>query len=365
MTRALSWLAVTLVLASAVACASDDHSDDALPQTGAGAGGANGGGTSGTAGTGGHGGTGAGGAGGTSANAGSSGAAAAGGSHDDAGVLDSGQPIDADAGSDGAIEEPPNEACLAGIADYKAAGPFEYEAATWPTGTGTGGVKAWIPEVPEGCRVPIVHFTNGTGAACMNYQSTLEHLASHGFLAICFETAQADAGTRCIEAAELAFENVPALVSKKLGFAGHESGGVGAFYCVYRAEEAWGASHSIAGYANAPSHGIISPDDMPSWHDAYAAIDSPMFMFNTEGGLVSEGWVGQAMDYIPETTELYWYKAVGATDIPVANDWMEESTVAWFRWKLLGDRAACEYFKAMPDGDDWDFKGSSSPRDCK
>jgi hypothetical protein len=27
--------------------------------------------------------------------------------------------------------------------------------------------------------------------------------------------------------------------------------------------------------------------------------------------------------------------------------------IAWFRWKLLGDTKACEFFKKMPDGKKW------------
>jgi hypothetical protein len=74
--------------------------------------------------------------------------------------------------------------------------------------------------------------------------------------------------------------------------------------------------------------------------------------------------VKRGFDALPDSTEAYWYEATGAAHIPVPTRWTEESTVAWFRWKLLGDSAACTYFKAMPDGSDWNAKGEQSAVAC-
>ena len=63
-------------------------------------------------------------------------------------------------------------------------------------------------------------------------------------------------------------------------------------------------------------------------------------------------------------TEKYWYEATGAAHIPVPTKWTNESTVVFFRWKLLGDKAACEYFKKMPDGPDWAPKMVKNAKDC-
>jgi len=68
---------------------------------------------------------------------------------------------------------------------------------------------------------------------------------------------------------------------------------------------------------------------------------------------------------VPATTELYQYKAVGAMDIPIAFEHMNESIVPWFRWKLLGDRSACEYFKAMPDSEMWKLVKAANAADCR
>ena len=64
--------------------------------------------------------------------------------------------------------------------------------------------------------------------------------------------------------------------------------------------------------------------------------------------LVSASRVGQAYSAMPTTNEVYWWSATGATHIPVPNVPEEQVSIPWFRWKLLGDKAACTFFKAIP-----------------
>jgi hypothetical protein len=65
-------------------------------------------------------------------------------------------------------------------------------------------------------------------------------------------------------------------------------------------------------------------------------------------GLVAQTWVQQAYDATSKTEEAYFWTAAGATHIPVPNGQEEEISIPWFRWKLLGDQKACEYFKGIP-----------------
>jgi hypothetical protein len=39
--------------------------------------------------------------------------------------------------------------------------------------------------------------------------------------------------------------------------------------------------------------------------------------------------------------------------------------IPWFRWKLLGDKKACEAFKALPDTDQWDVVESKNEASCE
>ena len=133
--------------------------------------------------------------------------------------------------------------------------------------------------------------------------------------------------------------------------------------CVARAEEKWGSSKLIAGHSMEPASGYgDSPRD---WASYYAKIKSPMFMFNgSADALVSASWVQDAFNAMNDSTEAYWYEATGAAHIPVPTSWTQESAVAWFRWKLLGDKQACEYFKNMPMGNQWELKKKQAEKGC-
>jgi hypothetical protein len=80
--------------------------------------------------------------------------------------------------------------------------------------------------------------------------------------------------------------------------------------------------------------------------------------------LVPESWVQQAYSAFGPDTEIYWWSAVGATQIPVPTSAAQQVSIPWFRWKLLGDVQACEFFKQLPDGPDWDTRMSHNEKPC-
>jgi hypothetical protein len=148
---------------------------------------------------------------------------------------------------------------------------------------------------------------------------------------------------------------------------GHSQGGQAAFTALALAEEKYGLDKTtFAGLAVEPASGFGTQPMGGSWQSVYAKIKSPMFMFSgTMDNLVSEGWVQQAYDAMPKENEVYWYSAVGATHVPAPNRWELAVSVPWFRWKLLGEKAACEAFKALPDGDLFDKRMSMNEADCE
>jgi hypothetical protein len=249
-------------------------------------------------------------------------------------------------GSGGPI---PHGACLDGITDYEAAGPFKFEAKT------SGAVKLWVPMVPAGCKVPIVHLANGTTATCSAYQGALERLATHGFLTACYEDPNTGAGTQGIMAIQTAMMMYPDLADNKIGSTGHSQGGQAAFVVLQLAEAKWGPEYTYAGLAMEPASGFGTQPAGGSWQSVYAKIKSPMFMFSGDSsggqsdGLVSIAWVQQGFDALSKTVEAYHWTAVGATHIPTPVLQEQEVSIPWFRWKLLGDQAACQFFKKMPD----------------
>ena len=121
---------------------------------------------------------------------------------------------------------------------------------------------------------------------------------------------------------------------------------------------------TIVGHAMEPASGF--GDSPANYASLYAQIRSPIFMFNgSVDTLVSQSWVGQAFNALDDSVEAYWYTAMGASHIPIPTRWTQESTVAWFRWKLLGDAQACDYFKNMPNGNDWDLRQAQAETACQ
>jgi hypothetical protein len=257
--------------------------------------------------------------------------------------------------------ETTGSSCLDGITNYEDLGPFKFEAKT------SGMIKFWVPMVPAGCKVPVVHLANGTGATCSSYQGALERLASHGFLTACYEDPNTGAGTQGVMALDAAIAMFPDLADTKFGSTGHSQGGQAAFTVLELAEEKYlSKGWTMAGLAMEPASGFGTQPAGGSWQSVYGKIKSPMFMFSgTADMLVSEAWVQQAYDAMNKMNEVYWWSAIGATHIPTPVEPEEQISIPWFRWKLLGDKAACTFYKAMPGMGKWDKKMSENEAPCE
>ncbi|MET0285524.1 MAG: alpha/beta hydrolase, partial [Polyangiales bacterium] len=251
-------------------------------------------------------------------------------------------------------------ACLDGITDFKGAGPFKYAAKP------SGAIKMWIPEVPAGCKVPVIHLANGTGANCGNYQNVLNRFASHGFLTTCYENTNTGAGTQGLEAIKKALELYPDLADKRFGSTGHSQGGQGAFTVLALTEAEFGDDAIYAGLAMQPASGFGTQPSGGSWQSWYAKIKSPMFAFSgTADTLVSASWVQRGYDALSDSIEAYNWSASGATHIPTPQAETMEVGVPWFRWKLLGDKAACAAFKALPGAGRWREVAAQNKAECE
>jgi fermentation-respiration switch protein FrsA (DUF1100 family) len=249
--------------------------------------------------------------------------------------------------------------CLDGITNYDTAGPFKFEMKT------QGRVKMWAPMVPAGCKVPMVHLNNGTTANCGNYMNVLERFASHGFLTLCYEDPNTGAGTMGVMAFEAAMMAYPDLYAKKIGSTGHSQGGQAAFATLALSEAKWGMEEFIyAGLAMEPASGF-GTQPSGGWQPLYAKIKSPMFAFSgTADMLVPQAWVQQGYDALNDSIEAYHWSAVGATHIPTPQPETMQVGVAWWRWKLLGDQKACEWFKKLPDGNKWNVVKEQNVKPC-
>jgi len=259
------------------------------------------------------------------------------------------------------VDNLPDGHCLKGITTYFADGPFQFDTKR------SGSVNEYIPKVPAGCKVPMVHLNNGTGATCSYYATVLARLASNGFVALCYENANTGAGTYGMDALKTALKEYPDLIDMRIGSTGHSQGGMASFNTLSYAEKEWGDKAIYAGFAIEPASGF-GTNPVEGWQTLYAAIKSPMFMFSGLGTdtLVSQGWVQQAYDAMDDATEAYFWTKSGANHIATSSPDTNEVIVPWFRWKLLGDQEACKAFKAIPTTDTtWAQVDVQNEEQCK
>ena len=290
----------------------------------------------------------------------SSGGSGSSGAGDDGGTGTGG--MNGEGGSPPPTGNIPHCAALDGITNYGMDGPFMVKPAVM------GSVNFWVPSVPAGCKVPVIHLSNGTGATCSAYQPALNRMATHGFLATCYENPNTGAGAFGLQALEAALMAYPDLADMKFGSTGHSQGGQAAFTCLQLAEAKYGSMMIYAGLAMEPASGFGVQPTGGTWQMIYAEIKSPMFMFSGLGtdGLVSQAWVQQAYDATSKSEEAYFWTASGATHIPVPNGEEEEISIPWFRWKLLGDSKACQFFKNIPKTDTkWAQVASKNEAPCQ
>jgi len=121
-----------------------------------------------------------------------------------------------------------------------------------------------------------------------------------------------------------------------------------------------------AGLAMEPASGFGAQPTGGTWQEVYAKIKSPMFMFSgTMDVLVSESWVQQAYDAMPRRMRSTGGRRSARHTFLPPWDRNKQISIPWFRWKLLGDNAACVFFKKMPDGPDWDERMSENQQPCQ
>jgi hypothetical protein len=276
------------------------------------------------------------------------------------GGTDAGSPGGGGGNDAGAGGGDPGEisSCLKGITNFFDEGPFRV------TTRNSGSIKMWVPQVPAGCKVPMIHISNGTGATCSFYGAAIRRYASHGFLTLCYENANTGAGLYGIQAFEKALELYPNLADRKFGSSGHSQGGQAAFVTGQFAEEKWpDGVHAIlamqpaSGFGNQPRE---------RWQTVYGKIKQPAAMYsgNSTDGLVSKSWVQDAFKALNDSTEAYHWSKSGASHFSPSGDSMEMG-VAWFRWKLLGDQDACRAFKTVPTKfRGWTVVAEQAKREC-
>jgi hypothetical protein len=244
----------------------------------------------------------------------------------------------ADAASDGATGVAP----WPPVSDYSAAGSF---TPVRQNNTGPANVyDIFAPTVlgAENRKHPIISWANGTLYSVDDYQPLLLHWASYGFVVIAAQTnTTAGGGTHKAGIDWMVEQNAsPAspyfgvLDVTEIGAAGHSQGG--------------GAT--IAAGANEPgTTGITTTLPlMPllSFEADQTIVSRQLVpMFNINASMDEHDPTGMYAQeiYNGAVTELVQALFIGVHE-DAMNVKMQAPTVAWFRWKLMGDVQAKSFF---------------------
>lgn len=245
------------------------------------------------------------------------------------------------------------------VPDYAVDGPYAVTVAAgdaahtnyYPTDLG-----------PAGTRHPVIIWGNGTGASVSTYDSFLRRMASWGFVVAAANTTQSGSGVEMLDGARwlIAQDANPASVfyghidASKIGASGHSQGGGGAIVT--------GADPLVK--TTAPiSPGPQGDETKLRGPVFYAAAQLDWIVPSTwvkyRYGRTTQvpavfGEVG-GTDHFYDT--YYGYNDAGATVLA--------GVVAWFRYQLMGDQAACSLFFGPTPGIDANAKWSDFARNAR
>jgi len=189
-----------------------------------------------------------------------------------------------------------------------------------------------------------VCFLNGTGAPSSYYSELLRHLASYGVNAICPENSRTGNGVFGAAAMQSYVDKYP---KTKVAFSGHSQGGSGAVAAASR----FGPERVDSIFCVAPAWG------MGRWgiQEDIAKITCDTFVM--QGGM--------------DRNVFPWWLAIGLRAFK-CNVWhgiahkadhifrwqpiVAPVFVAWFLWKLNGDKQAESFIGRLNDDPGWDLK---------
>lgn len=201
-------------------------------------------------------------------------------------------------------------------------------------------VRSYRPDISK-CKMTVVHYSNGTGAPCIYYEPVLKHLASYGYLALCYESRATGSGKPCMDAISTAMGTFKNRIYKdKFISTGHSQGGGAAHICQYLTEKKY-TSAKVVSVGIAPAHGM----NRSGYRREYPQIKGPVLMVSgSRDTMVANTWVDSGYKLIK--SEKVWIDAVGANHFNT-NNWAKVAIVSFGTWKLFNDKKAGDYFNGM------------------
>jgi hypothetical protein len=199
---------------------------------------------------------------------------------------------------------------------------------------------------PNGCLNPIVVWGNGTLNSPSSYDALFQHFASQGFVIIAADTSNAGSGMEMLACLKYivaqnttsgsAFEGK--LDTNHIASSGYSQGGAG---CLAAGEDpSFTTVLAVSPYVVIPL-GSYDPT-------MYAAKQThPLFMISGSADSVATPNNNQQPIFMQAPVPIFWGTHAGSTHFEVlgAGGAYAGPMTAWFRWKLMGDPAAKDWFE--------------------
>jgi|HubBroStandDraft_2_1064218.scaffolds.fasta_scaffold01987_6 hypothetical protein len=207
-----------------------------------------------------------------------------------------------------------------------------------PTVLGTGG-----------CLNPVIVWGNGTFNTPSNYTALFNHFASQGFIVAAADTSNAGSGQEMLACLSYIISQNTTSGSALEGHidvnhiasSGYSQGGAG---CLAAGED----PRFTTVLAVSPYVVIALGNYDPS---TYAAAQiHPLFMISGSDDTVAPANNNQEPIFMTAPVPIFWGTHAGSTHFEVLNNGgaYEGPMTAWFRWKLMGDPNARQWFENPP-----------------
>lgn len=246
-------------------------------------------------------------------------------------------------------------------ARFASAGPWTVTTAS--ASDAAGAYTLFYPSQlgAGGARHPILTWGNGTGSAPSNYDFTLRHLASWGFVVVASNSGQTGWGNEMLAGADhLVSQNGSAssifhdkLDTTAIGAFGHSQGATGAVNATNLSN---GRIDSIVPINFVDPAWFNPPEQMPDFSD----VDAPIFFVSGTSDFLSTASAQQNYyDEVPGAAAKAALAGGGHNNIQQANNALVGYITAWLMYTLGDDDFARRAFVGGELGNDPDWRNQA------
>ncbi len=236
--------------------------------------------------------------------------------------------------------------CFPAVTDFTAEGTFT------PTSGDVTSAACTIfrPTVlgAGGCLNPVIVWGNGTVNTPSSYTALFNHLASHGFIVAAADTSNSGSGKEMLACLQYMLDQNKASGSPYAGHidvnhiasSGYSQGGAGCLEAGI--DPRFTVTAAVSPFIEISLGGYDASSVMKQIH--------PMFMISGSADTVAVPSANQQPIFMQAPVPIFWATHAGSTHFEVLNNGGAYAgpLTAWFRYKLMGDPAAEQWFEKPP-----------------